>query len=138
MKLYILAFLVLTAAVTVAGNERIIVVPRVKELIKKNAHFHKRDNEGCIAIKCGKLDESCDDLTICPVGAVCIGGTCHEPVIGDSCSQDEDCGLKLECNQGKCAKSSDDTIHIHPNKAVNRTNIAKKRSECTSVDDCKQ
>ena len=105
MKLYILAFLVLTAAVTVAGNERIIVVPRVKELIKKNVRFHKRDSEECIAIECGKEGDKCTPKgTICQEGTNCRNGTCSQSIAGDPCSEDDDCYGLFYCsdNDDKC------------------------------------
>ena len=135
MKVYVLAFLVLAAAVTAASNEG----PKrhgIKRFVK-NPRTHKRFDDDCFAIKCGKLDESCDGSTICPIGAACIRGTCREPAVGDPC-ESEGCGIKLECDDGKCVKPSEDNLHAHLNKAVNRTNSAKKRSTCEDAEDCKQ
>ena len=75
---------------------------------KKNSK--RFDSDTCVAAVCGIKGGSCNvDDTICPVGTMCIDGSCTTQTVGSSCDDYGDCyaseeDLTCDSDTDECVK----------------------------------
>lgn len=126
-KACILAIFVLAAAATTTAaaaatpvhfDKKTIEV--MKKIQTKFRDQHKRDEDSCSVLTCGKEGDSCDDNTICQVLTECFNGTCRQPTSGDPC---EDI---FSCHNESLYCSSSETCEFYHSEGDPCT------SECTS------